>query len=254
MEIALTITPFQRLPLAALVTAAFGLVACGDDSGATRTVTVTAPAETVAASGEPVAVHDAQPNDLEAYQADLKIANCYPGPVDGSSGPLTQAAIRAFQAGAGLTVDGLLGPKTEDALEQTAKDKKQVCARPATAPATAPADASASTPKRTQAASLATVSSATYSNTFSLTGCSLNADVSNVSVRGTFEGLAFSADASSGKGNFSVSGAGEGAAVDVKGSIAKVTVGGDRSFTATGSLTSAGGAGEGFTIHGTCPE
>ncbi len=36
--------------------------------------------------------------------------------VDGAFGPKTEAAVKAFQKGAGLDVDGIVGPQTWDAL------------------------------------------------------------------------------------------------------------------------------------------
>lgn len=57
-----------------------------------------------------------------------------PGPIDGLPGKKTEAAVRAFQRGAGLTVDGDPGPKTQAALQAGR-------ARPASpAPASVPAD------------------------------------------------------------------------------------------------------------------
>ncbi len=40
-----------------------------------------------------------------------------PGPVDGRYGPASKAAVRAYQADAGLEVDGLVGPKTWTSLQ-----------------------------------------------------------------------------------------------------------------------------------------
>ena len=43
-----------------------------------------------------------------------------PGPVDGRYGSLSKEAVRAYQADAGLTVDGLVGPKTWTSLQAAA--------------------------------------------------------------------------------------------------------------------------------------
>ena len=39
-----------------------------------------------------------------------------PGPIDGIPGPMTRAAVMAFQKAGGLTVDGIVGPITTEAL------------------------------------------------------------------------------------------------------------------------------------------
>jgi peptidoglycan hydrolase-like protein with peptidoglycan-binding domain len=41
-----------------------------------------------------------------------------PGPLNGRAGPSTEAAVRAFQQGRGLGVDGIVGPLTEAALAE----------------------------------------------------------------------------------------------------------------------------------------
>ena len=53
---------------------------------------------------------------MELIQEALVAAGYDPGPVDGIDGPLTRAAIAAFQADRGLEVDGMVGPLTHAAL------------------------------------------------------------------------------------------------------------------------------------------
>ena len=53
---------------------------------------------------------------MELIQEALVAAGYDPGPVDGIDGPLTRAAIAAFQADHGLEVDGMVGPLTHAAL------------------------------------------------------------------------------------------------------------------------------------------
>jgi len=56
------------------------------------------------------------PADVAALQVALRAHGLYVGAVDGIAGPGTAAAIRAFQARAGLAVDGIAGPATRAAL------------------------------------------------------------------------------------------------------------------------------------------
>lgn len=60
-------------------------------------------------------VGDAGPA-VTALQQRLAIAGYYQGPVDGTFGPQTEAAVLAFQQARGLTVDGIAGPATLAAL------------------------------------------------------------------------------------------------------------------------------------------
>jgi peptidoglycan hydrolase-like protein with peptidoglycan-binding domain len=54
--------------------------------------------------------------DVAALQVALRALGLAPGPIDGISGPLTQRAVRRFQARAHLVVDGIAGPHTRRAL------------------------------------------------------------------------------------------------------------------------------------------
>ncbi len=56
--------------------------------------------------------------EIENVQQTLKELNLYNGEVDGINGTGTKSAIKEFQKLAGLTIDGVLGPKTIAALEK----------------------------------------------------------------------------------------------------------------------------------------
>ncbi|WP_309144521.1 peptidoglycan-binding domain-containing protein [Streptomyces sp. BR123] len=64
----------------------------------------------------PVLVRGAQGQDVRNAQGLLLAHGHDPGPVDGDFGPVTLAAVRAFQQAAGLVVDGRIGPQTRGAL------------------------------------------------------------------------------------------------------------------------------------------
>lgn len=55
-------------------------------------------------------------DDVTDLQTRLAGRGVDPGPIDGIYGPLTDAAVRAFQAAAGIGVDGIVGPETWAAL------------------------------------------------------------------------------------------------------------------------------------------
>ena len=58
--------------------------------------------------------------DVRVLQRQLKHVGFAPGPVDGFFGPLTEGALRRFQAAAGLAPDGVLGPLTSRKLARPA--------------------------------------------------------------------------------------------------------------------------------------
>jgi peptidoglycan hydrolase-like protein with peptidoglycan-binding domain len=55
---------------------------------------------------------------VEEMQTSLADLGYYEGDIDGLYGPKTIAAVKTFQAQAGLTADGKYGPKTHDALAE----------------------------------------------------------------------------------------------------------------------------------------
>ena len=56
---------------------------------------------------------------LEVQRA-LSALGYRPGPLDGIRGRLTIRAVKAFQADHGLTVDGIVGPRTREKLFESA--------------------------------------------------------------------------------------------------------------------------------------
>ena len=55
-------------------------------------------------------------DELEGVQNALERLGFDPGKIDGKNGPNTQKAVRAFQAHAAIDIDGMVGPKTRQAL------------------------------------------------------------------------------------------------------------------------------------------
>jgi Putative peptidoglycan binding domain len=115
-----------------LAVAAFG----GDSDGTSVTTTPTTPTQTTPTQTTPEATPPATttprpaetiPEDerlelestgdsVEQLQVTLKELGFDPGPVDGDFGPLTQAAVVAFQTANGLDPDGVVGSITAGAL------------------------------------------------------------------------------------------------------------------------------------------
>lgn len=118
-----------RIAAAAAGLATISLVAAGCSFGGTETVTVTTPTapatETTATTASTTATTGTRttaPADNPAIRAnkevqqDMADLGFYSGPINGVYGPATSAAVRRFQARAGLPVDGIAGPQTMAAV------------------------------------------------------------------------------------------------------------------------------------------
>lgn len=106
------------LVMAAAIAVTAGLVA-GCSSGSTSPTTTTSTTSTAQAPLTTAA--------LRILQTDLVKVGCYSGQVDGVDGPLTTAAVKAFQSASGLSVDGVYGSQTRLKLLAAVNAGKKVC-------------------------------------------------------------------------------------------------------------------------------
>jgi peptidoglycan hydrolase-like protein with peptidoglycan-binding domain len=84
----------------------------GGASSPTAPVSPTAPTSPTAAA----AVSHLSKRTVRRIQTELTGLGFFNGPVTGFYGPLTTAAVKAFQQAAGLTADGVWGPMTSSAV------------------------------------------------------------------------------------------------------------------------------------------
>jgi peptidoglycan hydrolase-like protein with peptidoglycan-binding domain len=137
-----------RVGTGALALALLG-AACGGDDGSVSTdgTTTTAASNNGGSSG-------GDGNDVLQIQRELSSLGCDPGPLDGTLGPDTEAAIRHFQSAAGIAVDGIVGPQTRAALASAAQSGAPRCPAtpPPPPPTTSPTTGGGGSPPCTEAA------------------------------------------------------------------------------------------------------
>jgi murein L,D-transpeptidase YcbB/YkuD len=94
-------------------------------SPTTTSPTTTTPATTTPSTstsgftlpeGTKLRLGEGDPEQIKALQQALTSAGYDPGPVDGTFGQRTEAAVTAFQQANGLSADGVVGPETAAAL------------------------------------------------------------------------------------------------------------------------------------------
>ena len=137
-----------------------GVAACSSDSKSSDkgSTTTTAASSPTTSGVKPVSTLTKA--DIIQMQEWLDTVGCDVGNNDGVIGPHTIASIKAFQKGAGLTVDGTYGPKTKAALSADAQAKKKICVLPTPTPA----------PVGPTGAAAACTSAATAGTTVKVTG------------------------------------------------------------------------------------
>jgi peptidoglycan hydrolase-like protein with peptidoglycan-binding domain len=81
-----------------------------------RSSAALAPRAAAALAAPPTLRLDSRGAAVTTLQNKLKAAGFNPGAADGHFGPKTLAAVKAFQQAKGLTADGIVGPKTWNAL------------------------------------------------------------------------------------------------------------------------------------------
>lgn len=201
------------------------IAACGGNDGAS--------------GSDGVSHQDATPEELEIWQTDLNAVGCYVGPVDGSLGPQTESAIKAFQAAKGLTVDGLLGPQTEGALTDAVAAGEIVCGE--------------------SGDTTATLSSSGYGPVeFNIGSCSSSGE-SDIELQAQVDNMTLLVDASEadrseagGAGTLSVDGGTESDGITLNGRVESISVGDTGDFTVTGLFGPPNNDGEEFTLTGSC--
>lgn len=171
----------SRFTLHRTVATTFAIMAivaagCGDDdnknSSSSTTTTSSGSSTTSNFSGS-----------IRTLQQELDTLGCGSGATDGKLGPETEAAIRHFQASAGVTVDGIVGVNTRAALQQAAQSGSPNCENTPQPPTTT--TTGGGSPACTQAAISSAVSAASTGDTVGEFQCSGNWAEAQVTTPGT---------------------------------------------------------------------
>jgi peptidoglycan hydrolase-like protein with peptidoglycan-binding domain len=124
------LAPALTLALAACAGVGDGASSAGATSTAAPTTTQEPTTSSTTATTEPTTTTSPRPDTpgllrrgdrgaaVEAAQRRLRELGYWVGPVDRVFGPLTEQAVFAIQKAAGLERDGVVGPRTRQALEQ----------------------------------------------------------------------------------------------------------------------------------------
>jgi peptidoglycan hydrolase-like protein with peptidoglycan-binding domain len=231
-----------------VVVLALGVAAAcgGDDDGDGAGTDSAAASET--ASGP--SVTEMSPDELEIWQTDLNAVGCYAGAVDGSIGPETEAAVKAFQTAKGLSVDGLLGPETEGALEDAVAAGEIVCTVSSGddgGSGNAASSDSGSGDAGPGSGPDAMLAGELVSRDFIVESCE-NQGETDIVLVAKGDAFVLNVNAPDGSGTIAYSGGDEQDGIELAGGVASVTVGDDGTFTVEGAWES----GEAFTLTGSC--
>ncbi|GMR01687.1 MAG: hypothetical protein BMS9Abin20_0006 [Acidimicrobiia bacterium] len=99
-------------------------------TSSTATTTIQATTTTTTTTTQPTTTsvapqHAPATATIVVVQQDLEALGYFDGTIDGITGEITKAAISAFQADAGIEIDGIFGPQTDAALSAALKRNEE---------------------------------------------------------------------------------------------------------------------------------
>jgi type II secretory pathway pseudopilin PulG len=211
-----------------------------------------------------VTAAEATSDQIATGQTALVAVGCYDGEIDGQYGGQTDQAIRDFQAAASLTVDGIFGPATLDALQSAVNAGTTVCTTTGGGDSGGSTDASATDDGGGTDGSatddgggadtrVATLSSPSYGPTiFTVKSWDCTGGAGDLTLTGNADpGLTLVIAMAGGSGTLVVDGGDEQDGITLNGAMSTLSkvVG---SFSATGTFVEPNLIGESFDVVGTC--